>query len=181
VKNAIILHGTLGSPGGNWFAWLKDELERQGLEVWLPALPHPEQPSLRAWSNFVRKHCPFPIDSQTLVVGHSSGAILALILAQENPVPIGKIAAVSVFHDNSLNWEPNAQLFDVPFQWKPIRKNAQKLLFIHSGDDPYVPLEQARFVADSCRAKIVIIPGQGHFNLEKSKNYWRFPKLLELL
>lgn len=180
-KNAVILHGTLGSPEGNWFKWLKNELEAKGMEVWLPALPHPEQPSLRAWADYVHAECPFPITTETLVVGHSSGAILALILAQENTVTIGVVVAVSVFHDNSLDWEPNSKLFDVDFAWPKIQQNSTKLLFVHSDDDPYVPLEQARYVADNCKGELVVVPSQGHFNLEKSPNYTQFPKLLEIL
>jgi uncharacterized protein len=180
-KNALILHGTLGSPDGNWFSRLKDELEKRGLEVWLPQLPHPEQPSLKEEADFVHKNCPFPIDENTLVIGHSSGAILALILAQQNTQPIGAVAAVSVFHDNSLDWDPNTKLFDVDFEWSAIQQNARKLLFVHSDDDPYVPLEQAQYVADNCHAEIIVIPGQGHFNLEKSPNYKAFPELLTLL
>ncbi len=114
-------------------------------------------------------------------MGHSSGAILSLILARENQKPIGKIIAVSVFHNNSLEWEPNAELFDVPFDWDAIRRSCQELLFIHSDDDPYVPLDQAQYVADKCRARLVLLSGQGHFNLEQSKQYREFPKLLELL
>ncbi|SRR6266540_7318762 len=180
-KKAVILHGTLGSPAGNWFQWLQTELARMGMEVWLPQLPHAEQPSLREWSEFVQQECPFAIDQETLAVGHSSGAILALILAQQNSVPVGAVVCVSVFHDNSLQWEPNNRLFDVPFDWPAIQQKTKQLLFIHSDDDPYVPLDQARYVAEHCSAEIVVIPGQGHFNLEKSESYKEFPALLEVL
>ncbi len=53
MKTAIILHGTLGSPGINWFVWLKDQLEKQDITVWLPQLPNAEKPSLRTWADFV--------------------------------------------------------------------------------------------------------------------------------
>src|SRR5690349_3041690 len=156
MKTAIILHGTLGSPQGNWFQWLKKELESRGLTVWLPELPNASQPSLNAWAKFVQKECPFAINENTLIVGHSSGAILALILAQKNMQLIGGIVAVSVFHDNSLKWEPNNKLFDVNFEWDAIRANTKKLLFVHSDNDPYVLLDQAQFVANNCQAEIVV-------------------------
>ena len=181
MKRAIILHGTLGSPSGNWFQWLEQELKTKGFQVWLPQLPHAEQPSLQEWADFVHTECPFAIDSETLIVGHSSGAILSLIIAQQNPEPVGGLVAVSVFHDNSLKWEPNNKLFDVPFDWRAIQAHAQKLLFIHSDNDPYVPLDQAKFVAENCRAEIMVIPDQGHFNLERGEEYRQFPKLLDIL
>jgi predicted alpha/beta hydrolase family esterase len=181
MKNVIILHGTLGSPEGNWFRWLEGELQSRGLTVWLPQLPHAEQPSLREWANFVPANCPFALDEDTLIVGHSSGAILALILAQESQQKLGGIVAVSAFHDNSLGWEPNDKLFDVPFDWPSVRQNAGKLLFVISDTDPYVPLEQAKYIADNCQAELQILRGQGHFNLEQSPNYRAFPKLIDLM
>jgi predicted alpha/beta hydrolase family esterase len=181
MKTAIILHGTLGSPDGNWFQWLKSELENHGLQVWLPQLPHAEQPSLNEWYKFIQEECPFAINEDTLIVGHSSGAILALIIAQDNMEKVGAIVDVSVFHDNSLQWEPNNKLFDRQFDWTVIREGAKELLFIHSDNDPYVPLDQAQYVATNCGAELELIPDQGHFNLEKSENYRQFPKLLELM
>lgn len=181
MKTVIILHGTLSSPNGNWFQWLKNELEQRGLAVWLPQLPQAEQPSLKNWQRFMKEQCPFPINEETLVIGHSSGAILALILAQDNTQNIGAVVDVSVFHDNSLQWEPNNQLFDIAFDWTMIQKNINTLLFIHSDNDPYVPLDQAQFVADSTNAEMLVIPGEGHFNLERSERYTQFPKLLEIL
>lgn len=181
MKTAIILHGTLGSPNGNWFQWLKSELEAKGIKVWLPQLPKADQPSLHEWLDFVQKECPFAINEQTLIIGHSSGAILSLVLAPNNFEPIGSIVAVSVFHDNSLNWEPNNRLFDEQFDWEAIRGGVNKLLFIHSNNDPYVPLAQAQFVANNCQAEMIVIPNQGHFNLEQSDEYRHFPKLLEIM
>lgn len=171
----------MGSPDSNWFRWLETALQRRGYEVWLPALPNAQHPSLREAADYVRQQVPFPIDDQTLIIGHSSGAILALILSQEAAVGVGGVVAVSVFHDNSLNWEANDRLFDVPLKFEVIRAKAQKLLFVHSDDDPYVPLEQAQFVADKCHAEMVVVSGQGHFNLEQSNAYREFPKLVELL
>ncbi len=181
MKTAIILHGTLGSPHCNWFQWLKKVLEDKGLNVWLPQLPNAEQPSLRKWRQFIKEQCPFAINEETLIVGHSSGAILAVILAENNMEKIGAIVGVSVFHDNSLNWQPNSQLFDAEFDWTSIRQSAKELLFIHSDNDPYVPLNQAQFVAKNTGAEMVIITGEGHFNLERSDEYKQFPKLLEIL
>jgi len=181
VKRAVILHGTLGSPEGNWFRWLESELKKRGYEVWLPTLPHTEQPSLRVMSDFVYKNAPFPLDGTTLLIGHSSGAILALIIAQQSKTPLAGLVGVSVFHDNSLNWSPNSKLFDISFDFEAIQRNTHKILFVHSDNDPYVPLDQARYVADTCQAKIVIIPGQGHFNLEQSPTYTQFPKLIETM
>lgn len=178
MKNALILHGTLGAPEGNWFRWLKNELEGQGMQVWLPKLPHAEQPSLNQWLSFVQQECPFAINDKTLIVGHSSGAILALILTQENSTPVGAVVAASVFHDNSLQWEPNSKLFDLDFQWNIIRSQAKKLLFIHSDDDPYVPLEQARFVANKCSGNLILFSGQGHLILSKVRNTKSFRNYL---
>ncbi len=181
MTNAIILHGTGGTPESNWFRWLEAELQNRGMQVFLPALPNTQQPSLRDNLDFIHANCPFKINEETLVVGHSSGAILALILAQENPSPVCGVVAVSVFHDNSLKWEALNKLFDTDFDWQKIRAKAGKLLFIHSDTDPYVPLEQAQYVADNCGAEMLVISGQGHFNLEQGDHYKQFPKLLEIM
>lgn len=181
IKNAIILHGTGGSPDSNWFRWLEKALTSKGLDVWVPELPNPQLPSLTASAAFVQTQCPFAVDDHTLIVGHSSGAILALVLAQQGTGTIGAVVGVSVFHDNSLGWDKNARLFDVPFDFAAIQEHVRTLFFIHSDTDPYVPLEQAQYVANNCQAELIVWPGQGHFNLEQSPDYIAFPALLHIL
>jgi predicted alpha/beta hydrolase family esterase len=157
---------------------LEQSLLVNGHDVWLPELPNANQPSLKEWSEFVKEKCPFDIDDQTMIVGHSSGAILALVLAQQAQKPVGAITCVSVFFDNSLKWEANDKLFDIELDYDAVKKNAQTRLVIHSDNDPYVPLEQAKYVADKIDSEFLLIPGQGHFNLEKSREYAKFPRLL---
>lgn len=38
-ENYVIIHGSFGSKDGNWFPWLKDELERKGKQVIVPQMP----------------------------------------------------------------------------------------------------------------------------------------------
>ncbi len=167
----------MGSPEGNWFRWLEGELFERGYNVWLPELPRAEKPSLAEWREYVLQNCPFDIDGDTMIVGHSSGAILALIVAQ-SVEEVSRVIAVSVFHDNSLNWDANSRLFDVEFDWQKLAAIHDKFTFIHSDNDPYVSLDQAQFVANKCGAELVLIPNQGHFNLEFSPKYREFPELL---
>jgi uncharacterized protein len=181
MNKAIILHGTGGSPEGNWFKWLEGVLKLRGFQVWLPALPNPETPRLSEWSEFVLQNVPFELDSETIVIGHSSGAILALIVAQSLDDKLGAVVCVSAFKDNSFGWDANNNLFDMPFDFAAIKNNAGKLLYIHSDDDPYCPLNQPKYLHQNTDGEFILIPGQGHFNLEKSLDYKQFSRLVEIL
>lgn len=180
-KRAVIFHGTQGSPEGNWFRWLEKTLQNRGLEVWLPVLPKATAPSLKEWVEFVRRDCPFTLDQDTIVIGHSSGAILAFLLLQSGFDSIGAVVGVSVFLENSINWEPNNRLFDVQFDWPVIAAQPTRRLVINSDTDPYVPIIQAKTIAQRTNTELVVIPNQGHFNLEQSPDYTQFPMLIECL
>lgn len=186
MTKAVILHGTGGSPDDNWFRWLENELQAKGLTVWLPQLPHAEQPSLKEEIEFVTANTPFAFDEETVIIGHSSGASLALALVSTAQAPIGALMVVSPFVPTdepyaATTWEANAKLFDTPIDLSAIRRKALQRLVVHSDDDPYIPLSVASSIADASHAEFVMIPGQGHFNLEHSDTYKTFPLLLSLL
>lgn len=184
MKTAILFHGTNGSSNSGWLQWLKRELESQGYKVWVPDLPNADNPSLKEWAEHVNTHTPLPIDKETVLVGHSAGAVLALIVAQLYPVKqtisVGVFKDLSFLHEK-LDWHANDRFFDIDFDFEAIKRNASSKLFIHSDNDPYCPLEQAEYLANQVDGELVVLKGQGHFNTESDPKYKAFPELLNLI
>ena len=106
MKRIIILHGTHSSPEGNWFPWLKKELEKVGHEVFVPKLPTPEGQSVSSWFKALQKQCPWEFGQDTILVGHSCGATFMLdILNRERKNPVFASFFVSGFLDPLGNEE----------------------------------------------------------------------------
>lgn len=144
----LILHGTGASPEANWFMWLKGKLIRQGHEVWLPQLPDSSKPNTITYNKFIFANKDFPIDSDTILIGHSSGAVEILSLLQHLPMANTVVKAavlVSAFKDD-LGWDSLRGLFDEPFNFDTIKSHCNKFIFLHSDNDPYVELEHAEYL-----------------------------------
>lgn len=178
----LILHGTNAGPDSNWFMWLKGVLIGKGHEVWLPQLPNAEKPNTKTYNEFILSSDRFKIDSDTTLIGHSSGAVATLSLLQHLPADASVKAAVlvSAFKDD-LSWESLSELFVEPLDFPKITAHCQKFTFIHSDDDPHVPLDHAKYLADAADGELIVFEGQGHFNTETGPQYKQFPELLEFI
>jgi predicted alpha/beta hydrolase family esterase len=181
MKNAIILHGTDNTPEGNWFRWLESQLKDQGYDVWLPQLPDAVLPDAKKYNRLLLNHN-FDFNSETILVGHSSGAVEILNLLQELPdgVKINAAFLIGAFK-GPLGKESRSALFPKPFDFSKLKSRCAKFIFIHSDNDPYCPLEGAEFLSDKLEGRLVVKKGQGHFNLETGLQYNEFPFLLEVI
>ncbi|MEI6850695.1 MAG: alpha/beta hydrolase [Candidatus Saccharibacteria bacterium] len=178
----LILHGTDGSPEINWFMWLKGVLIGKGYEVWLPQLPNSDKPNAKIYNDFILSNSKFIFDENTILIGHSSGAVEILSLLQNLPES-SKVTAsilVSAFKD-SLGWNSLNGLFKEPFNFELIKKHCDNFIFIHSDNDPYCPIEHAEYLAKQTDGKLIKFEGQGHFNTELGPGYKQFPQLLEII
>ncbi len=180
MKNALILHGTGADSSSNWFQWIKQELEEKGYKVWVPDLPNSMYPSSKVNAKYVLDNWEF--DKDSLIIGHSSGAVLILYLLQNLPedTVVDRAFLVSVFKGD-LGWPNLKDLFSEPFNWEKIKKQARKIILLHSDNDPYVPLDHAEFIAEKLTAELIVKEGQGHFNLEVGAQYAQFPTLLKII
>lgn len=178
----LILHGTGATPESNWFMWLKGILIGQGHAVWLPQLPGADKPDAETYTKFLLSNNDFTYDDQTIIIGHSSGSVEALYLLQHLPKTTAIKAAilVSAFRDD-LNWDSLKGLFKEPYNFDTIKEHCQRFVFVHSDDDPYVPIEQAEFLAIETGGELLTFEGQGHFNTELSPDYKQFSKLLDII
>jgi len=168
MVNVIIVHGTGGNPEKNWFPWLKAELEKLGCKVFVPTFPTPKDQSLENWLKTFRnyeKH----LDKDSIVVGHSIGPAFLLSVLENLSSPIKAAFFVAGFTDllnNPKFDELNKTFVTKSFDWKKIRDNCRKFYVINSSDDPYVPLEKGKKLAENLDTELIVLENAGHINQE---------------
>ncbi|EKE06030.1 MAG: hypothetical protein ACD_19C00114G0002 [uncultured bacterium] len=184
MKNALILHGTNFVPGqkehlGNWFPWLKTELEKIGYEVWLPELPEAWHPNLERYWNFLKG---FDFNNETIIIGHSSGATVVFGLLHKLPVSkkVHLVVSVSGFYKNESGWNCEG-LFSEDYDWKKIKKQSENISIIWSPNDPYISQYQTDYLAKQLEVDPLIFPNRQHFSLEAGSENKEFPELLDLI
>jgi hypothetical protein len=183
MKNALILHGTNGTSQHNWFPWLKNELEKKDWKVWVPDLPGADVPNLKRYSNFLLEDNDWNFNSESYLIGHSSGAmaIMGLLQALPKETIVDACILVGAFKD-SLGEKNLEEIFEEPFDFEYIKQRAKKIVFIHSDNDPYCPLYHAEYLSNKLGAELIVQEGQKHFSIGTyGEKYKEFPFLLEVI
>jgi predicted alpha/beta hydrolase family esterase len=180
MKRAVILHGTDGNPEENWFPWLKARFEGEGYQVWVPELPENHTPNRELWDDRILGSRDM---SDTIIVGHSSGAVEVLNLLMNPRCPQIRLGVmVSAWPSgepvaaNGVIWDPGQfdNLFP-PDGFDPliIGAKADKLAFLHGVNDPYCPLEATQKLADELGAHLTAIPDGGHLSVRELPELWQ--------
>lgn len=182
MTTVVIIHGTENNSQGNWFGWLASELSLRGVSVIAPDFPTPDRQNLTNWLA-VYDDAPRNIRPEEIViVGHSTGAVMALRLAERTTVPYAAICAVCPFAED-LGLTPyddlNSSFAQPPWNWQRVQRGAKHLVLLAGQDDPYVPLPIAQRVATSAHAELIIVENGGHLNAERG--FTTFPLLLNLI
>ncbi len=175
---AIIFHGTLGAPTGNWFPWLQSTLANKGWDVSVPSLPTPENQSFESWVEALKEQVS-NLKNIDLLIGHSLGATFALRLLEQNLVHPQQTILVSAVSDEIGNVEYdtlNTPFINAPYQWDKIKENSKDITILHGTNDPYVPLEQPEIIAKNLNILLHLIKGGGHLSAESG--YTEFPDIL---
>jgi len=141
--NFVLLHGFTGSPDANFFPWLKQELERRGHKVQAPQLPNTDNPTVPEQVEYVLKNISF--DENTILLGHSLGAPVALKAVEALSKPIQKLILAAGFIEPHFedHDRPFADTFDWKFNAERIRANTKEIVFLRASNDSAVPHEAA--------------------------------------
>lgn len=185
TKRVFLIHGWDGNPDYCWFPWLKNGLEKNGHEVIVPAMPHPDNPTIEDWVDCIKKNVGVP-DEQTFFVGHSIGcqAIMRYLQTLKN-VKIGGAVFVAGFFvlTNLENEEVEAiakPWIETPIDFDAIRKCADNINIFLSDNDDYVPLaENKKIFEEKLSAKVFVERDKGHF--DDATGTKELPKILKLL
>lgn len=175
LKQAVILHGTKGSPEGNWFPWLANAL-KDDWNVTIPLLPSPDNQNLQSWIKAYQKQVPQQID---VIIGHSLGATFILKLIEQGLMEPTQAILVStvIDHINIAEYDAlNDSFIRDKINYDKIKKTGTNFTLIHGNNDPYVPLNQPEHIAQKLGINLNLIETGGHLNIESG--YTSFPEIL---
>ncbi|MEK7166221.1 MAG: alpha/beta hydrolase [Patescibacteria group bacterium] len=190
MKNLLILHGSYGNPHKNWYQYVGIKAQEKGYVVNIPQLHHIDELDLDKIFQFLLEQN--FINSETVIIGHSSGAAYILGILQRLPKDsvIQKAILVAGFVDAHLTkrlfqevpQKHYFKLFPKRWNWRKIRQNCRKFIIIHSTNDPYIQMRHAKTLQEKLDGKLVIIDGGQHFSVNSGgERFKKFPDILQYL
>lgn len=178
MKNAILLHGTGGTPENFWFPWLKKHLEEKGYEVWVPQLPETDTPKLDVWVPYVLEHGKF--SEETIIIGHSAGTPTILAVLEKLDIKIKQAILVAAYFEpvNAIT-----QILQENYDWESIRAHAENTVIINSDNDPWKCDDKEGIrLFEKVGGTLILRHGEGHMGSDYFKQpYKEFPLLLKLI
>ena len=170
---SMIIPGVFTKVTQFWIPYVKKGMEELGLEVIAEDMPD----FFKARSNIWLPHIEEKLagDEEAIVVGYSSGAAAILRYLEEHKLK--GVVLVGAHYTHGKNEREKASgYFDNEWQWEKIRNNAGWIAQFASSDDPYIPVEEFRFIRDSLGTDYHEFTDRGHFN-----NITEFPELVDLI
>lgn len=178
LNNYIILHGSFGSSDGNWFPWLKQELENKTLNVKVPQMP--VGVGNQNYENWKKEFKKLLIDEGTTIIAHSIAPIFVCKYLITNKIKVKKLIFVCGFNNYEINEEYDAvnrpMFID---NYKDVKNYCDDIICYYSDNDPYVSFENEKEFADTISNKQYVIHNGGHINAEFG--YTEFKEILKHL
>lgn len=165
-----------GSPQDNWFPYLERELPKLGIEVINTQFPDAVLARREYWLPFIKE---LGADEDTIIIGHSSGAVAAMRYAEDNNI-LGSVLVGTCYTDLGEETEKESHYYDDPWRWDDIKKHQQWIMQFASVDDPFIPIEEARYVHEKLATEYYEYEDQGHFGHGAAPRE-TFPELVEAL
>jgi predicted alpha/beta hydrolase family esterase len=147
----------------NWYGWFAEELTKRGHEAVCVNFPDPDVCHQSKWIPFVRDE--LKADEQTVVVGHSTGALLVMRLLETHKIH-GAILVSAAHTDLGDAGERASGYFDTPWDWEAMKASAVFIHQFHSTDDHLIPVAEARFVSEKLAGENHVyeeLEGYSHF------------------
>ena len=175
MPKIIIIRGNGNTtPQENWFPYVEKELGGQ-VEVINKEFPDPDLARASYWLPFIKT---LGADEQTILVGHSSGAVAAMRFAEKHKI-LGSVLVAACYTDLGNEQEKVSGYFDTAWDWPAIRNNQRWLIQFASTNDPYIPIAEARYINQQLKTEYHEYADRGHFGADTGAT--TFPQLVESL
>lgn len=176
LKTIFIPGNGGGSPKDNWFPYLKTELEKLGVTVLASEFTDNKLAREKYWIPFLKNE--LKADETSILIGHSTGAIAAMRYAEKYKIA-GSVLVATYYTDLNNETEKASGYFDRSWDWNAIKNNQQWIIEFASTDDPWIPINEPRFIHEKLNTEYYEFTDQGHFGFPEKKA--EFPQLLDAL
>jgi len=188
MVNCIIIHGSpirdkrkdkdyVLEIEKHWLLWLKEELEKQDVETFIPAMPEPWKPKYEEWKKEFEK-LRSEVNKNTILIGHSAGGAFLARWLGETEREVKKlilVAAGKIIREASQDRLKELYTFDID---KNIKNNVEEIVVFISDDELEHRKESARIYEKELEARLIEMKNMGHFVM-KDMGTHEFPELLE--
>ena len=156
----IIIHGNGGCTAADcWYPRVEQECAALGLTVVNETFPDNVKARAKVWLPHLEA---LGADEDTILIGHSSGAVAAMRYAETHRL-LGSILVGVCHTDLGDSGEAASGYYNAPWQWDRIREHQQWIAIYHSLDDPHIPVAEPRFVAARLQCSYFELEDRGHF------------------
>mmetsp|Transcript_24107 Transcript_24107/g.24363 ORF Transcript_24107/g.24363 Transcript_24107/m.24363 type:complete len:219 (+) Transcript_24107:70-726(+) len=174
----IILPGNGCTPvnDANWYSFMANKLEKSTKfsEIILHDMPDPYEAKEIVWLPYIRNE--MKVDPNTIVIGHSSGAVAGLRLLESDAV-LGLVLVSACHTDLGEESERISGYYSRPWNYATIKQNAQWILQFHSDNDPFIPRHEADHVAKS----LDLIEGVEYYCYPDKSHYFTSKDVLPII
>ncbi|OGK40701.1 hypothetical protein A2954_05575 [Candidatus Roizmanbacteria bacterium RIFCSPLOWO2_01_FULL_37_12] len=195
----VIFHGTYGSSSGNWFPYLKKQMELIGQEVILPQFPidnHEELlklgpkkakakiQNLDNWLDFFKKNIFKEIkrEKKVVFVAHSIGPVFTLRVLEKFNIQLDCAIFVAPFLTvPKMAWDyelATRGFFKEDFNFEKLKKLIPVSYVVYGDKDPYVDKKYTFEFGSKMGSQFIEVRGGGHLNAEFK--FFSFPLVYEL-
>ena len=178
TQKVIIIHGNGGATGtDHWLPSVKWALEKEGLKVITETMPDNVLAREKYWLPFLKDK--LHADKNTILVGHSSGAVAAMRYAENNKI-YGSVLVGACHTDLGMKEERIAGYYNRPWQWDKIKASQNWIIQFHSTDDPFIPVDEARYVHKRLNSEYTEATDEGHYG-GGGREKLQFPELISAI
>ena len=162
VKRVLIIHGWESNSREHWFLEEKKRLGQLGYEVVVPDMPNTLHPKKEEWVKVIRGFNP---DENSILIGHSLGGVAILRYLEEAINKVGKCIFIATpIRKLGMGYEGIENFLEDEFNWEKIKENTDKLVVFNQVEDPAVPLQHGKDLANYLNAELVVFKGNDHFD-----------------
>jgi predicted alpha/beta hydrolase family esterase len=184
MKPATIIHGTCDHveyfsdkypslSNSHWLPWLQKQLLMHGYLAQTPEMPNATRPKYSEWKDTFER---FPINADTILIGHSCGGGFLTRWMSELPARVAKLILVAPWIDPTGYKDP--EFFD--FKIDPtLTSRADVHILTSDNDMPDIMQSVDQITAALPAAKLHQFPGYGHFYF-KDMHTDQFPQLKDI-